>query len=103
MSLPLKATVPNLGSYDLVFLGFPIWGMTAPPVIRSFLSRHDLSGKTLVPFVTHGGYGLGQSLSVIARHAPRARLLRAHSQRADQERETLTQVTGWLGRIQVAR
>jgi flavodoxin len=100
---PLKATVPNLGSYDLVFLGFPIWRMTAPPVIRSFLSRHDLSGKTLVPFVTHGGYGLGQSLSVIARHAPRARLLRAHSQRADQERETLTQVTGWLGRIQVAR
>ena|SRR5215218_3338851 len=48
--LPLKATVPNLPSYELVFLGFPIWGMTAPPVIRSFLSRHDLSGKTLVPF-----------------------------------------------------
>ena len=50
-------------------------GMTAPSPIRSFLTRHDLSGKTLVPFTTHGGYGLGNSLSVVAEHAPRARLL----------------------------
>ena len=47
-------------------LGFPIWGMTAPPVIRSFLSGHDLAGKTIVPFITHGGYGLGDSLEVVA-------------------------------------
>lgn len=54
----LQATVPDLPSYETVFLGFPIWGMTAPSVLRSFLSKHDLSGKTLVPFITHGGYGL---------------------------------------------
>jgi flavodoxin len=64
----LKAAVPNVASYEVIFLGFPIWGMTAPPPIKSFLSGHDLAGKTLVPFVTHGGYGLGQSLSVLARY-----------------------------------
>jgi flavodoxin len=93
---PLNQRVWNIGSYQVVFLGFPIWGMTAPPVIRSFLSGHDLSGTTLVPFITHGGYGIGQSLSVVAEHAPRARLIQGFSKQADQERETLMQVTRWL-------
>ena len=98
---PLMATVPDLAAYDVVFLGFPIWGMTAPAVIRSFLARHDLSGKTLVPFITHGGYGLGQSLSVVAKHAPEARILKAFSMKADQERQTLSQVTRWLDGVSV--
>ena len=42
---PLKGTAAGIGSYETIFLGFPIWGMTAPPVIGSFLSRHDLTGK----------------------------------------------------------
>jgi flavodoxin len=79
----LKATVPNIARYATVFLGLPIWGETAPPVIRSFLSAHDLTGKTLIPFITHGGYGLGSSESVIARHAPKAKLRRAFSMQAD--------------------
>jgi flavodoxin len=89
--------VSDLSAYDTVFLGFPIWGETAPPVIRSFLSTHDLSAKTLIPFITHGGYGLGNSLSVLRAHAPRARLLDAgFSMEADQERRTLNEVTSWL-------
>ena len=69
---PLKATVPGIAQYTTVFLGFPIWGMTAPPVIRSFLASHDLPGKTIIPLVTHGGFGLGDSMDVISRHAPNA-------------------------------
>jgi flavodoxin len=98
---PLSQLVPNVDRYQTVFLGFPIWGMSAPSVIRSFLSRHDLSGKTVVPFITHGGYGLGQSLGVVRQHAPRARLLDAFSMEADQERRTVEQVTGWLGGVQI--
>ena len=93
----LADTVPDFGRYEAVFLGFPIWGMTAPPVIRSFLSSHDLSGKTVVPFITHGGYGLGESLAVLAEGAPGARLLEPFSMEADQEREVLAQETDWLG------
>ena len=98
---PLAATVADIKSYEAVFLGFPIWGMTAPSVIRSFLSQHDLSGKTLLPFITHGGYGLGQSLKVLADHAPGARLVDGFSKQCDQERETLEQVTTWLGGVEV--
>ena len=82
--------------YGTVFLGFPIWGMTAPAVIRSFLSSHDLSGRTLVPFITHGGYGIGQSLAVVTEHAAGARLAEAFVKQADQERQTLTEVSRWL-------
>ena len=98
---PLRQHVPDIGSYEVIFLGFPIWGMTAPPVIRSFLSSHDLSGRTLVPFITHGGYGRGQSANVLAQHAPRARILDGFEMEADQERQTLAQVTRWLSEVDV--
>jgi flavodoxin len=92
----LKTNVPNIAQYETIFLGFPIWGETAPPIIRSFLAAHDVSGKILRPFITHGGYGLGNSLSVLRDHAPRARILEPFSMEADQERRTMTQVRDWL-------
>ena len=93
----LASRVSKLAAYDTLFLGFPIWGETAPPVIRSFLSAHDLSGKTLVPFITHGGYGPGSSRAVLARHAPNARLREAFVIEMDQERRTMESVMKWLG------
>ena len=96
---PLKTRVPNVEGYEAVFLGFPIWGMTAPPVIRSFLAQHNLAGKTLVPFITHGGYGRGQSRNVLTRYARRARILDGFLMQADQERQTLAQVSRWLGGV----
>jgi flavodoxin len=98
---PLEAGVPGIGGYETVFLGFPIWGETAPPMIRSFLSQHDLSGKTLMPFITHGGYGPGSSMKVVREHAPRASVLNPFVMEADQERRTLTQVSRWLSGVNV--
>lgn len=90
-----------MSSYRTVFLGFPIWGETAPPIIRSFLSQHNLAGKTLIPFITHGGYGLGSSLRVLAQHAPNARLIEGLTMEADQERRTLNSVSQWLSTLPV--
>lgn len=92
----LESKVSNIAEYDTVFLGFPIWGETTPPVIRAFLSAHDLSGKILIPFVTHGGYGLGNSQSILAYHAPKARIRAGFSMQADQERQTMERVNSWL-------
>ena len=98
---PLKSSVPNISAYEVAFLGFPIWGETAPPVIRSFLSQHDLSGKAVVPFITHGGYGQGRSMNVVREHAPRASILNPFVLEADQERRTLTQVSRWLSGVNI--
>ncbi|KAF5886964.1 hypothetical protein FY112_05010 [Rhizobium sp. PEPV16] len=69
---------------------------TAPPVIRSFLLAHDLTGRSVVPFVTHGGYGLGNSMGVVEAHAPEATVRRGFSLAADQEKRTLETVSAWL-------
>lgn len=95
----LDGTVSSLSTYDTVYLGFPIWGETTPPVIRSFLKQHDLSGRTVFPFITHGGYGLGNSLSILSSHAPKARLLGGFSMQADQERQTMERVDDWLAQL----
>jgi flavodoxin len=94
---PLAELVTNIADYDTVLLGSPIWGQTAPSVLRSFLSQHDLSGKTLVPVITHGGYGLGNSLEVIRAHAPGAALIEGLTMEADQERRTVETINDWLG------
>jgi flavodoxin len=93
---PLKEKVGEIGAYSTVYLGFPIWGSTAPTVIKSFLSKHDLAGKDLVPLITHGGYGAGDSLAVLRRMAPNARVGRPFIIRMDQERAILREVTSWL-------
>lgn len=67
---PLAERVPNMAAYREIFLGLPIWGETAPPPIHSFLKAHDLRGKTLRPFITHGGYGVGEAPAELARHGP---------------------------------
>lgn len=95
----LAENVADIAAYDVVFLGFPIWGETTPPPIRSFLKAHDLRGKTLRPFITHGGYGVGNSPAVLASHAPGARIEQPFVMEADQERRTLNQVRGWLEAI----
>jgi flavodoxin len=95
----LAERIPGIAGYETIYLGFPIWGETAPPIVRSFLSAHDLRGKTIRPFITHGGYGPGNSVSVLASHAAGAKIEAPFVMEADQERRTLEQVNGWLARI----
>ncbi len=92
----LSATVKEIGRYDTIYISTPIWGMTAPPIIRSFLAAHEISGKTIVPVITHGGYGTGSSLSLISERAPGAIIGEPFVIEADQVRRTLDQVTSWL-------
>ncbi|CDD08892.1 putative uncharacterized protein [Clostridium sp. CAG:349] len=51
----------NMGSYDVVFVGFPIWWYVEPRIIDTFLDSYDFSGKTVIPFATSGGSGLGKT------------------------------------------
>jgi flavodoxin len=57
---PLKTKIDSIQNYDVVFVGFPTWGMKLPPPMKSFLKQYDLSGKTIVPFNTNDGYGIGK-------------------------------------------
>ena len=83
------------------FWGFPSGAKPRRPVIRTFLAVHDLAGKTIIPFITHGGFGLGNSQAVLASHAPQARLIEGFSMQAPQERQTIERVTQWLDTLKM--
>ncbi|MDR1379223.1 MAG: flavodoxin [Synergistaceae bacterium] len=53
----------NIGVYDVVFVGFPIWWYVAPTIINTFLESYDFAGKTIVPFATSGGSGIGETVA----------------------------------------
>ena len=57
----IAATVSDMASYDKVIVGFPIWWGVAPRIIETFLESYDFSGKTIIPFCTSGGSGVGRS------------------------------------------
>ena len=58
---PVVGQVENMAQYDVVFLGFPIWWGREPSVIDTFLDAHDFAGKTIMPFCTSGGSGIGET------------------------------------------
>lgn len=71
----LKQQVENLEQYDIVFIGFPNWNADLPMPIYTFLEGVDLSGKTIVPFVVHGGSGFSRTVSTIQELQPNATVL----------------------------
>ena len=72
-SRPAIAGMPaDLGAYDTVFVGFPIWWYVAPTIISTFLESGDFSGKKVVPFATSGGSGMGKPLAGLKAVCPEA-------------------------------
>jgi flavodoxin len=84
---PLRTRIANIQQYDVVFVGFPTWGMQLPPPMKSFLKQYDLSGKTVVPFNTNAGYGVGSSFETVKALAPRSIVLEGYSTRGGVERD----------------
>lgn len=56
----IAAKRDNMADYDTIFVGFPIWWYVAPTIINTFLESYDLTGKTIIPFATSGGSGIGK-------------------------------------------
>jgi flavodoxin len=61
----LKTKFDSMENFDKIFIGFPTWGMQLPPPIKSFLKNYDLKGKTIIPFNTNAGYGIGSSFDQV--------------------------------------
>lgn len=71
----IAAKRDNMDNYDTVFVGFPIWWYVAPTIINTFLESYDLSGKTVIPFATSGGSGMGKTNEKLQPSCPGAKLL----------------------------
>jgi flavodoxin len=84
---PLKTKIDSIERYDIVFLGFPTWGMRLPPPIKSFLRQYSLSGKTVIPFNTNAGYGEGSSFQTVRELCRGCTVLEGFTTRGGVERD----------------
>ena len=71
----IAETVGDMGAYDTVFVGFPVWWYVEPRIIDTFLEAYDFAGKTVVPFATSGGSGLGRAPQRMQALVPDAKVL----------------------------
>ena len=71
----IKGKCDNIDDYDVIFVGFPIWWYVAPTIINTFLESYNLSGKTVVPFATSGGSGMGDTNKVLNPSCANSKLL----------------------------
>ncbi len=113
---PLKTKIDSIEKYDVVFVGFPTWGMKMPPPIKTFLHQYNLKGKTVIPFNTNGGYGEGSSFQKVKELCPDSKVLEGFVIRGGLERagqylvikdekakEAETKVRKWLQKIKIIK
>jgi flavodoxin len=84
---PLKTRIDNMQKYDVIFVGFPTWGMQLPPPVKSFLRQYDLRGKTVIPFNTNGGYGIGSCFQTVKELCPDSKVLEGFTIKGGVERD----------------
>ncbi|MDK2963662.1 MAG: hypothetical protein PWQ29_1056 [Verrucomicrobiota bacterium] len=99
----LKTNIASVADYDVIFIGSPIWWGTIAPPVAAFLSSHDLTGKTVIPFMTHEGSRRGHSVSDIKKLCPNSTVLDGLPIRGHSVRNSQKEVTQWINKIQAVK
>lgn len=97
----LKTDFDSIEAYDTIFIGSPNWWSTIAPPIATFLSAHDWSGKTVVPFCTHGGGGQARVIKDIGKLCPGATVLDGFDVYGSGSGDTQAKISAWLRKIAV--
>jgi len=92
----LKSSIDNIGEYDMVFLGYPNWWGTMPMCVCTFLESYDFSGKTILPFCTHEGSGLGHSEKDIVKFCPDSDVKKGLAIRGSRVTTADNEIAAWL-------
>lgn len=96
---PLTTQINDIASYDVIFIGYPIWVETAAPPIRTFLTTHDLTGKTVVPFCTSGTSSAEASYRLVRSLCPQSTVLEGIQIQRGTYDTALERVGAWLQKI----
>jgi flavodoxin len=92
----LSSRVDNLDDYDVIVLGYPNWWGTMPMAVFTFLEAYDFSGRTVIPFCTHEGSGLGRSETDIRQTCPDVKVLRGISINGGSVQRAENDLSAWL-------
>ncbi len=97
----LATKIQNMDSYDVIFIGYPNWFGTIPMEVFTFFEEYDFSGKTIVPFCTHEGSGLGQSERDIKKLCPNSGVLKGLAIRGSDVKNAQNEVSKWLHELEM--
>lgn len=89
----IAGRVEDMAPYGTVFVGFPIWWYQTPRIIETFLESYDFTGKTVIPFATSGGSGMGKTADILRTVCPAANILPGKRLSA---RESAEAVRAWV-------
>lgn len=92
----IKNDIPDLSKYNVVFVGFPCWWGTMPMPVFTFLEQSGMDGKTIIPFDTHMGSGLGHSENDLKKICPDSKILKGLAIRGDRVSEAEKDIVSWL-------
>lgn len=95
----LATHIGNLNDYDVVFIGFPNWWYDMPMPLYTFFDEYDFSGKTVIPFCTHGGSSFSDAIKTIRELEPKATVLDGYAIARSQVSESKERVLEWLKKI----
>ena len=95
----LTSQVKDMKAYDVIFLGYPNWWGTMPMPVFTFLESYDFSGKTIVPFCTHEGSGMGHSERDIVKACPKATLLAGIAIHGSNASSADSEVSSWIDKL----
>jgi len=95
----LTGHVDNMTEYGVIYLGYPNWWGTMPMAVFTFLEEYDLSGKTIVPFCTHEGSGLGRSVTDIAQLCPNSTILDGLAVLGGDAKNAQNNISDWLRKL----
>lgn len=93
----ISGSVENMEQYDIVFIGYPIWWGEAPRIISTFVESYDFSGKTIVPFCTSGGSGMGSSAANLEELTNGAQWISGQRLSGSDSRDTVMEWVNGLG------
>ena len=93
----ISSKIENMAQYDVVFIGFPVWWYREPSIIDTFAESYDFGGKTIVPFATSGGSGIGESGKNIGELATDAHVFSGERFKANASEEELKEwASSWI-------
>lgn len=95
----LATKVSNIEDYDVIFIGYPNWWGTAPMAIWTFLESYDFSGKTVIPFCTHGGGGEQNCFQDFGKHTGKATTRKGFITGGGSANSARPQVEKWLQEV----
>ncbi len=95
----LQEKVKNMDSYDVIYIGYPNWWGTMPMAVLTFLEAYDFSGKTVVPYCTHEGSGMGSSERDIRKACPHSKVLSGLAIRGGDVDRADKDVENWLKKL----